>query len=85
MSWVELALFLKVSINLLSLKNPRLINITQAGEKKYFDSGDYALSKAGKAQENDVGSEIPSPNEILRFAVSDPNKGGNTSPKPAKQ
>ncbi|CAG8617593.1 2384_t:CDS:2 [Ambispora leptoticha] len=32
-------------------------------ERKYFDSGDYALSKAGKTQLQ-VGSEHPSPETI---------------------
>ncbi|CAG8460023.1 3766_t:CDS:2 [Ambispora gerdemannii] len=32
-------------------------------ERKYFDSGDYALSKAGKTQAP-VGSEHPSPETI---------------------
>ncbi|RPD77760.1 hypothetical protein L226DRAFT_458888, partial [Lentinus tigrinus ALCF2SS1-7] len=30
-------------------------------DRKYFDSGDYALSKAGKAPQNTVGTAIPNP------------------------
>jgi len=34
------------------------------GDRKYFDSGDYALSKAGKAPQNTVGTAIPNPENI---------------------
>jgi hypothetical protein len=30
-------------------------------DRKYFDSGDYALSKAGVAPQNAVGTAIPNP------------------------
>ncbi|KAG8817762.1 hypothetical protein FRC19_011163 [Serendipita sp. 401] len=30
-------------------------------DRKYFDSGDYALSKAGVAPQSNVGTAIPSP------------------------
>ncbi|KAI0720531.1 Endosulfine-domain-containing protein, partial [Cerioporus squamosus] len=33
-------------------------------DRKYFDSGDYALSKAGKAPQNTVGTAIPNPENI---------------------
>jgi len=33
-------------------------------ERKYFDSGDYALSKAGVAPQNTVGTAIPNPENI---------------------
>lgn len=33
-------------------------------ERKYFDSGDYALSKAGKTAPQSVGTAIPSPENI---------------------
>ncbi|KAG5645476.1 hypothetical protein DXG03_006021 [Asterophora parasitica] len=32
-----------------------------AQDRKYFDSGDYALSKAGVAPQNTVGTAIPNP------------------------
>ncbi|KAG8998429.1 hypothetical protein FRB94_006897 [Tulasnella sp. JGI-2019a] len=35
-----------------------------ATERKYFDSGDYALSKAGVTPGNAVGTAIPSPENI---------------------
>lgn len=34
-------------------------------DRKYFDSGDYALSKAGKAPQNTVGTAIPSPEKLV--------------------
>src|ERR1700722_4365826 len=46
-------------------------------ERKYFDSGDYALSKAGKASSVDtgsVGSEHPLPENIPH--LSSPGVGG---------
>jgi len=33
-------------------------------DRKYFDSGDYALSKAGVAPQSNVGTAIPSPESI---------------------
>ncbi|KIY46587.1 hypothetical protein FISHEDRAFT_66418 [Fistulina hepatica ATCC 64428] len=33
-------------------------------DRKYFDSGDYALSKAGVAPQSTVGTAIPNPNNI---------------------
>ncbi|KAJ3177716.1 hypothetical protein HDU87_004238 [Geranomyces variabilis] len=36
----------------------------KGGDRKYFDSGDYAMSKAGKSSSNEVGSEHPSPERI---------------------
>ncbi|KIP03735.1 hypothetical protein PHLGIDRAFT_31657 [Phlebiopsis gigantea 11061_1 CR5-6] len=42
-----------------------------AKDRKYFDSGDYALSKAGKAPQNTVGTTIPSP-ENIPHATSPP-------------
>jgi len=50
-------------------------------ERKYFDSGDYALSKAGKASSVDtgsVGSEHPLPENIPHLSspgVNGPNGG----------
>lgn len=36
-------------------------HIHSTQDRKYFDSGDYALSKAGKAPQNTVGTAIPNP------------------------
>jgi len=33
-------------------------------DRKYFDSGDYALSKAGVAPQGTVGTAIPNPRNI---------------------
>jgi len=33
-------------------------------DRKFFDSGDYALSKAGKAPRENVGTAIPNPENI---------------------
>ncbi|KIJ59481.1 hypothetical protein HYDPIDRAFT_118459 [Hydnomerulius pinastri MD-312] len=41
-------------------------------DRKYFDSGDYALSKAGVAPQNTVGTAIPNP-ENIPHASSPPN------------
>lgn len=42
-------------------------------DRKYFDSGDYALSKAGKAPQTAVGTAIPSPENIPH--ASAPHQG----------
>lgn len=36
----------------------------QGADRKFFDSGDYAMSKAGKASSKDVGTHHPSPERI---------------------
>jgi len=43
-------------------------------DRKYFDSGDYALSKAGVAPQNTVGTAIPNP-ENIPHASSPPTNG----------
>ncbi|PPR00467.1 hypothetical protein CVT24_004528 [Panaeolus cyanescens] len=45
-------------------------------ERKYFDSGDYALSKAGVAPQNTVGTAIPNPENIPH--ASTPGNGHNS-------
>ncbi|KAJ4378235.1 hypothetical protein N0V86_005935 [Didymella sp. IMI 355093] len=47
-------------------------------ERKYFDSGDYALSKAGKASDvgvTQVGREHPNPEKIPHMAPPTPVNG----------
>jgi len=53
-------------------------------DRKYFDSGDYALSKAGVAPQTTVGTAIPNPENIphassppgsLHSSVSSPSNG----------
>lgn len=34
-------------------------------DRKYFDSGDYALSKAGVGPQNAVGTAIPNPEKYV--------------------
>lgn len=51
-------------------------------ERKYFDSGDYALSKAGKASSVDtgsVGSQHPLPENIPHLSSSNPSQGHNSN------
>ncbi|KZV68803.1 Six-hairpin glycosidase [Peniophora sp. CONT] len=48
-------------------------------DRKYFDSGDYALSKAGVAPQNAVGTSIPTP-ENIPHATSPPAHGLSISP-----
>jgi hypothetical protein len=40
-----------------------LLTIVQ--DRKYFDSGDYALSKAGVEPQNTVGTAIPNPEKCV--------------------
>ncbi|MCJ1485764.1 hypothetical protein MMC06_005939 [Schaereria dolodes] len=45
-------------------------------ERKYFDSGDYALSKAGKANDvgvTSIGSQHPLPENIPHLSSPSPN------------
>jgi hypothetical protein len=49
-------------------------------ERKYFDSGDYALSKAGKASEGgvlNIGSQHPLPENIPHLTSPGPNGSVN--------
>jgi len=53
-------------------------------ERKYFDSGDYALSKAGKASDagvTQVGREHPNPEKIPHIAPPTPTgqQNGNSN------
>ena len=64
--------------------NPRL-PVTDRGpqERKYFDSGDYALSKAGKASDvgvTSVGSQHPLPENIPH--LTSPNAAGGPTGTP---
>ncbi|MCJ1403160.1 hypothetical protein MMC11_006383 [Xylographa trunciseda] len=49
-------------------------------ERKYFDSGDYALSKAGKASDvgvTSIGSQHPLPENIPHLTSPSLSNGGN--------
>ncbi|KAK6431802.1 hypothetical protein LTR95_012035 [Oleoguttula sp. CCFEE 5521] len=52
-------------------------------ERKYFDSGDYALSKAGKSDAGiagGLGSEHPSPDTIPHLAQQSSHSGSISGP-----
>lgn len=49
---------------------------TPTQERKYFDSGDYAMSKAGVSPPQSVGTAIPSPADIPH---AQPAQGGGSS------
>ena len=54
--------------------------LTSKQERKYFDSGDYALTKAGKASEGgvtSVGSQHPLPENIPHLTSPGLNTGVN--------
>lgn len=58
------------------LRRPRSVSsrvsnqaFARTQDRKYFDSGDYALSKAGKAPQNTVGTAIPSPEKCVPATV----------------
>lgn len=57
------------------------------GERKYFDSGDYALSKAGKSDDvgnTSIGLEHPSPNNIPHLSSSNASNGNGLSLQPTQ-
>ncbi|KAF6757582.1 camp-regulated phospho protein/endosulfine conserved region-domain-containing protein [Ephemerocybe angulata] len=49
-------------------------------DRKYFDSGDYALSKAGKAPQTSVGTAIPNPENIPHASTPTGNGHNNGHP-----
>ncbi|KAG2153031.1 camp-regulated phosphoprotein/endosulfine conserved region-domain-containing protein [Suillus bovinus] len=52
------------------------------GDRKYFDSGDYALSKAGVAPQNTVGTAIPNPDNIPHASSPPTSHSGGLSVSP---
>lgn len=51
-------------------------------ERKYFDSGDYALSKAGKASDvgvTNIGSRHPVPENIPHLTATSPGANGSAT------
>ncbi|RPA95140.1 Endosulfine-domain-containing protein, partial [Choiromyces venosus 120613-1] len=58
-------------------------------ERKYFDSGDYALSKAGKASDvgvTNIGSQHPLPENIPHHtAAGTPTGSSGNSGSPVKE
>ncbi|KAN0087746.1 cAMP-regulated phosphoprotein/endosulfine conserved region domain containing protein [Tylopilus felleus] len=51
-------------------------------DRKYFDSGDYALSKAGVTPQNTVGTAIPSPENIPHASSPPTSHQGGLSISP---
>ncbi|KAF8427976.1 Endosulfine-domain-containing protein [Boletus edulis BED1] len=51
-------------------------------DRKYFDSGDYALSKAGVAPQNTVGTAIPNPDNIPHASSPPTSHQGGLSISP---
>ena len=69
------------------LPNRKDLLANRLKERKYFDSGDYALSKAGRAPKQSVGTTIPNPEMVPHAASSAganpiqiPHEGGAMSP-----
>ncbi|KAJ5432473.1 mRNA stability protein [Penicillium daleae] len=77
----------KVDINSMSPEEQRLLRLygkmptkkdllqNKLKERKYFDSGDYALSKAGKASDvgvTSIGSRHPVPENIPHLTATSP-------------
>ncbi|OGE47894.1 hypothetical protein PENARI_c035G08221 [Penicillium arizonense] len=84
----------KVDLNSLSPEEQRLLRLygkmptkrdvlqNKLKERKYFDSGDYALSKAGKASDvgvTNIGSRHPVPENIPHLTATSP---GTSNPAP---
>ena len=71
----------KLKVNLAAtFQEHKMTNFT-CQERKYFDSGDYAMSKAGKASEGGVtsiGREHPLPENIPHLSSPGPNATTNT-------
>ncbi|KAJ5808903.1 hypothetical protein N7474_010172 [Penicillium riverlandense] len=84
----------KVDINSLSPDEQRLLRMygkmptkkdllqNKLKERKYFDSGDYALSKAGKASDvgvTNIGSRHPVPENIPHLTSTSPGANNTTA------
>ncbi|KAI9829027.1 MAG: hypothetical protein M1832_000050 [Thelocarpon impressellum] len=80
----------KIDINSLSEEEQKLFRLygklpnkkdllqNKLKERKYFDSGDYALSKAGKASDvgvTQMGTQHPVPENIPHLTSPGPNNG----------
>ncbi|ERF71182.1 hypothetical protein EPUS_06011 [Endocarpon pusillum Z07020] len=88
----------KVDISSLSADEQRLFRLygklpnkkdllqNKLKERKYFDSGDYALSKAGKASDTGVttiGTEHPQAENIPHLSASSPPNSANSLNSPS--
>lgn len=61
------------------LPNRKDLLANKLKERKYFDSGDYALSKAGRAPKQSVGTAIPNPEMVPHAAASPGAHMGSTA------
>ena len=52
-----------------SAQNTSYLSYDDVQDRKYFDSGDYALSKAGVAPQNAVGTAIPNPEKCVCLCI----------------
>ncbi|KAF8270817.1 camp-regulated phosphoprotein/endosulfine conserved region-domain-containing protein [Lactarius quietus] len=68
-TWIS-SLFLRMCLSVVRLHQDR----------KYFDSGDYALSKAGVGPQNAVGTAIPNPENIPHASSHATHQLLSTSP-----
>ncbi|KAK8215088.1 hypothetical protein M8818_002098 [Zalaria obscura] len=62
-----------------------LLTYKEGQERKYFDSGDYALSKAGKASDagvTEIGREHPSPDTIPHLSQQTSHNGSGPNLQP---
>ncbi|KAK4049324.1 hypothetical protein OIV83_004261 [Microbotryomycetes sp. JL201] len=54
----------KLKLAVIAAMGAYSLELTRLQERKYFDSGDYAMSKAGVSPQHVVGTAIPSPADI---------------------
>jgi hypothetical protein len=54
-------------------------------DRKFFDSGDYALSKAGKAPTQNVGQKHPEPEDIPHRTSPPNTPGGQNIASPPRR
>lgn len=52
-------------------------------ERKFFDSGDYAMSKAGVSSGEDVGTAIPSPADVPHAVSAAESPAASLAPSPS--
>jgi len=57
-----------------------LSKMQKGDRRKYFDSGDYALSKAGVAPQTTVGTAIPNPQNIPHSSQTNSHNSLSVSP-----
>ncbi|EGP83186.1 uncharacterized protein MYCGRDRAFT_77247, partial [Zymoseptoria tritici IPO323] len=66
------------------LPNKKDLLTKKLSERKYFDSGDYALSKAGKADTSALGGglgrEHPTPENIPHLSQTQSNSSSSGTP-----